>query len=128
MGDLDIYYSSLASPHSVDCWCSRWDVKDFSIVIETFLNKSDFQTIQDHTVPGAVGELYKVLGRPVYYDKTWNGENTLMFSPNTTAQSRLKSMREDTIIYVKNITSSPIEGSSGLIMVKIEGYISGTGD
>jgi hypothetical protein len=42
--------------------------------------------------------------------------------------SSLYKTRKDTLIYVKNINDSPIEGDSGWINVKIEGTISGSGD
>jgi hypothetical protein len=125
MNDLRVYYSSLSSPHYVDCKCSRWDISDYSLTFETWLTKSQLQTLRNNITPGAVGELYTILGKPRYYDKTWNGENTIKLVPNINNDSTLKSMREEKIIYVKNISDSPIAGTSGYINVKIEGYISG---
>lgn len=126
-GDLNIYYSSLADPHYINCWCTRWDETNWDIIIETFLDKSSVQTLINNTTPGAVGELYEVLGSRVYYDKTWEGNNTLKFSPNSGCKvSTLKDMREDKIVYVKNLTTSPIEGANGLINVKIEAIKSGS--
>jgi len=126
--DLDIYYNSLAGSDHINCWCTRWSVSNYSITIETILNKTDLGTLQSNTVPGAVGELYKVLGKPRFYDKTWTGSNTLMLSPSSNVQSNLKNMRDDKLIFVKNMTSSPFEGDQGYLQVKIEGYISGSLD
>lgn len=125
VGDLRVYYSSLASPHSIDCRLSRWDVNNYTVTMETWLTKSQLNTIRTHLRPGATGELYKLYDRPIYRDKTWRGDNTIMLSPRDAAESNIKEMRDDTIIFVKNISSSPIRGPSGWINVKIEGHISG---
>jgi len=125
-GDLLIFYSgSSYNTSGIDCKCSRWDVSDYDVVVETWLTKSQLQTLRSNITPGAVGELYKVLGKPTYYDKTWSSENTLRLSPIENAG--FDDMREDTYIYVSNITDTPLEGPSGWINVKIEGKISGTG-
>jgi hypothetical protein len=124
--DLKIYYSSLTGNDFICCNCSRWDTQDYNIVIETLLTKSQLQTLRNNITPGATGELYQVLGKPHYYDQTWNGENTLKLHPNQANISTLPAMREEKLIYVKNLVTNPIEGSSGLINVKIEGYISGS--
>jgi len=124
--DLRIYYSSLASPHYIEGPCLRWNTSNYTITVETILDKYHLNKLRDHTTPGATGELYKILDRPVYYDSTWTGDNTIKLSPVTNSNSNLKSMREDTIIYVKTLTTNPIEGPSGYIHVKIEGYISGS--
>jgi len=138
-GDLLIYYSSLSEPHHIDCRCSRWDQVDWNITVETWLKKDNVQILLDNTTPGAVGELLDVLGSKTHYDKTWSGENTIKLVPNTrkifvmsgsisygTVNSTLRSMRQPTIIYVKNITTSPIEGNRLWMNVKIEGVKSGS--
>jgi len=141
-GDMLLYYDNQfndTSPKYIDCWCSRWDTSEYSLTLETWLKRSDVQTLQNNVKPGAVGELYKILDRPTYYDKTWSGDNTLMIVPNNYTsreiatntpegnnRSYLPSMRSTKIIYVKNLTFNPVEGSKGFINTKIEGYISGT--
>lgn len=130
--DLIIYYGSLTDPDFIDCKCSRWDTEGYSIVVETWLTPSQLQTLRNNITPGAVDELYTVLGRPLYYDKTWEGKNTLYISANRTPLSpasygsKLYKMRRPTHMYVSNITTSPIKGASKFIDVKIEGYISGS--
>jgi len=125
-GDLIIYYDSLNIDY-IDCKCSRWDVDNYNIVLETWLTKSQLQTLRDNIRPGATDELYKLLGRPKYVDKTWTGDNTLRIVPNPAGSSTLNKMRNEKLIFVKNISDSPIKGDSGWINVKIEGYISGMG-
>lgn len=140
-GDLLIFYDSLSQTASnyIDCWCSRWDVSNYSFTIETWLKKDDIDTLRTNITPGAVGELYRILGRPLYYDKTWSRDNTLMFFPNiyksfdratqnyiSGSATNLSKMRSKTIGYVKNVTEHPIPNTDW-IEVKIECMISGSG-
>lgn len=128
--DLAIFYDSLAGNDYIDCRCSRWDVQNYSIIVETWLKKDDLQTLRSNITPGAVGELYTILGRPRYYDGTWAGDNTLRLFPTPSSNempgSTLHEMRSEKLIFVKNITEHPLEASSGWTEVKIEGMISGT--
>lgn len=125
-GDLLIYYNTLEYSSYIQCRCSRWDVNNYSVIVETWLKENDLNTLREYVTPGAVGELFTILGRPTYYDKTWTSGNTIKLKPNE--NNNLSKMRKETIVYVKNMTTSPIEGSDGWINVKIEGYVSGSGD
>lgn len=116
--DLKIYYNTFDGENYICCWCSRWDVEDYSIIIETWMNKEDLMNLRNNIVPGAADELYTILGQPTYYDATWQAENTLYLVPTFGS-------RTEKLIYVKNINDSPLEGEKGYIDVKIEGYISG---
>lgn len=111
---------------SIDCWASRWDTNNYSLTIETWMKKSDLQSLRDSITPQAVGELYKILGKPTYYDRTWTASNTLTVSVDTSKY--LSYMRDDTTIYVKNISDKPLPGASGWINVKIEAVLSGNTD
>ena len=124
--DLQIYYDSLTDADFIDCWCSRWDVQNYNVIIETWLKKADLQTLRDNITPGAIGELYVVLGRPRFFDSTWQGNNTIMLSPNSDYQ--LSNMRKETLGFVKTITTNPVGADSGWINCKIELAISGSGD
>lgn len=128
--DLAIYYGSMEENDFLDCRCSRWDVNNYTIIVETWLKKGDVQTLLSNITPGAVGELYKILGKPHYYDKTWSKSNTLKFLPTPSSSSmqtsKLRYMRNETIAYPKNITLHPIKNTaSGWIEVKLECLISG---
>jgi hypothetical protein len=124
--DLLIYYDTLTDNDFIECWCSRWDIDNYSVIAETWLKEDEYNTIKDNTRPGAVAELFNILGKPHYYDKSWSGKNTLRLKPNPLSHSTLPEMRKDTIIYVKNITTYVPDGVSGFIYTKIEGYISGS--
>jgi len=127
--DLLIYYGNRDTKDYIDCRCSRWDVQNYDVIVETWLKKSDLITLRDNTVPGAVGELYTILGKPRYYDQTWQGNNTLYLKPNPAPEdmtmSNLENMKEDCYIYVQNITEHPITNTDW-ISVKIEGKLSGS--
>jgi hypothetical protein len=124
--DLKIYYDDLIDPNYTQSWCTRWDTSDYSITIETWLDKEGITNIVNNLRPGAVSELYQVLGKPFYYDQSWIGANTLRISPNIESESNLKNMRKETIIYPKNISTSPVAGRKDWFVLKIEGYISGS--
>jgi hypothetical protein len=117
--DLYIYYDST---HYVSGMCSRWDAQNYSIIVEMWLKKGAFNDLNDNIRPGAVKELYKILGKPKYVDTSWTGDNTLKLSP--VAGTKLFKMRRQTLIYPKSITSIPINGPSKFINVKIEGFTS----
>jgi hypothetical protein len=114
---------STLSEELFSCNYTRFDVSNFSLVIETFLNKDDLKTLKDNVTPGAVKELYILLGKPKYYDSTWTNSNTLKLKNLGTMGGTMQNMRDEYIIYVKNLSSSPVEGTSGIINVKIEGII-----
>ena len=117
IGDLLIYYNG---NDYIDCRCSRWNVSNKSIVIETWLDKSDLQNLRNNIVPGAVDGLYKIMGDEIFYDKTWQGLNTITLRPNEYTlrighdiwegnnTSNLKNMRGEITVYPKTITTHPI--------------------
>jgi len=123
--DMAIYYGSGGS--YIDCRCSRWDVQDYTIIVESWLKKDEIQELRNNITPGAVGELYQVLGKPHYYDKTWQGQNTIKILPTPSSVcmpgSTLKSMRNSTVCYVKNYTEHPVSNTDW-IEIKIEAMVS----
>ena len=77
VSDLLIYYDSLTGNDVISCRCSRWDTDNYSFIIETWLKKDDLNTLISNITPGATDELYNILSKPTYYDKTWQGQNIL---------------------------------------------------
>lgn len=122
--DLRIFFKPFTSADNICCRCSRWDISNYSFTIETWLTKTQLQTLREHIRPGATGEFYSILSNQVYYDQSWSADNTLMFSPNPNHQSNLKNMKQDSLGYVKNITTHPI--NKDWIEVKIECFRSGS--
>jgi len=82
--------------------------------------------LNDSITPGAVGTLYKILGKPRFYDSTWSNSNTLTFSP-TGNVGDLRYRVNETTGFVKTITTHPLPGDSLLIETKLECVISGMG-
>ena len=125
--DLLIYYNSLGGSDYIDCWCTGWSVNNYTFTLRTCMDKTDYDRLRGNIVPGAVGEMYRILGKPLYYDKTWNGENTIMIKPNDESlwgrMSNLHKMRNDVVLYVKLINEHPITDT--LTELKIEGMVSG---
>lgn len=113
---------------SILCWCSRYDVSNYSVTVETWLKKSDLQSLRSSIIPGATGDLYTVLGRPHHYDKTWTADNTIRVIPNDSHGSTLDDMRSEKVLFVKNISDTPLEGTSGWLNVKLECLLSGSSD
>jgi len=134
--DLLIYYNpcNLEDSHYIDCWCSRWDVDNYNVIVETWITKDDYKNLMGNIAPGAVDELYEILGKKHYFDTTWNAGNTLVLYPNKYSQKHrtekregkipgnLTRMRRQTVIYPKNITTNTI--NEDWIGIKIEGNIS----
>jgi hypothetical protein len=110
---LNIYYGTLKEPDFINCWCSRWDAQDDSIIIETFLTESQVKTLSDNITPGAVSALFTVMGKTTYYDSSF-GSNKLLFRANKNQTSNLVNMRNEFSGYVKNFTSYPIKNTEYL--------------
>ena len=122
--DLKIYYDSLEGDDYIECACSRWDIANHDVIIETWLTKTQLSTLRSNTIPGAIGELHIATIGISYYDSTWEDKNTIKLTP---IGENLNNMRNETTIYVKNITTSCVEGNQGNINVKIEGKTRGAG-
>jgi hypothetical protein len=121
---FDLFLSG--STYSIPCNCSRFNTDNYSIIIETWLKKADLSTLRNNIRPGATGEMYNILGRPHFYDKSFTGANTLKLVPNPASNSTLHKMRRTKIVYPKTITTGCEEGPSGWLFVKIESNVSGS--
>jgi len=118
VNDLRIYVSGGSI---ITCPCSRWDQDNYTIIIETYLNRNQRDLLRSNIRPGAVAELYRLLGRPVYYDTSF-GSNTIKLSP--VSGTRLAEMHSDTVIYVKRYSERITDAND--FHVKIEAFISGS--
>lgn len=128
-GDLKIYYSSQSGgEYTYYGWATRWDASNYSITVETYLPAIESKELVAALKPGAVGELYQILGRPYYYDKTWNGSNTLVITPIDHKGSTMPNMRSEKTVYVQNIVTHPVsrDQENEWISVSIEGFVSGS--
>lgn len=118
LNDMRIYVSGGSY---IDCPCSRWDQENYTLIIETYLDKDKRDILRSKIRPGAVAELFQLLGRPVYYDTSF-GSNTLRITP--IAGTQLANMHSEKIIYVKNYAERITPAND--FHIKIEGYISGS--
>ena len=117
MNDLRIYVSGGSY---IECPCARWDEENYSVTIETYLTKSQRDTLRNNIRPGAVAELYRILGKPVYYDTSF-GMNTITVAPISGTQ--LANMHSEVTLYVKNYAERITDAND--FHVKIVGYKSG---
>jgi hypothetical protein len=117
-GSMRIYYSTNSYPNFyIDTWCTRWDEGNWDITLETFMNSSNRGKLFRHIIPGAVKELYNILGTPTYIDTTYSSSNTLFLEPlHTYGLSSVRWRRE---IAVKSISDTFINWD--WFGIKIEG-------
>ena len=111
---------------SIPCNTKRWDCSNYNIVLETWMIKSDLQNLRNSIVPGATKELYQIMGKPYFYDQTWQANNTIRVIPQAN-EGNLYNMRKEKTVFVKSITDSPCEGQmgkNGYLDVKMEFNIS----
>jgi len=116
---LRIYYSCNSYPNNyIECFCNRWDEDNWSVIIETFMRSGARNELFTYVTPGAVKELYSILGDPYFIDTTYASANTLIFEPQH--GFGISSLREKRMIGVKNISDSFI--NPNYFNIKIEGY------
>jgi len=142
-GDLILHWTGFNPDDSatfIDCWCSDWKISNYEFSIETWLTKEDSDKLKAHIVPGAVRELYSILGNPQYIDTTYDASNTITIVPNIYTykksgssynysgnnRSILNQMISTTTIFPKTLSEGIINGDSSWINIKIEGFISGS--
>lgn len=106
-----------SADRGIRCWNSRWDEGNWDMTVETFMDPCDRNYLMDNVTPGAVSELYNILGTPKYIDTTWRNRNTLIFEP--ISDYGLSSLRQRRKIGVRNITDSFI--TPEVYFLKIEG-------
>jgi len=112
-----LYYSGNNYPNTyVDVPIKRWDESNWDVVIEMFLGSSNRNSIFANVTPGAVRELYNILGTPKFIDTTYNSGNTIILEP--LHGYGLSSLREKRTCAVKNISDTFINWNN--FNVKIE--------
>ena len=116
--DLRIYVSGGAY---IECPCSRWDQDNYTLIVEAYLTKSQRDILRSKIRPGAVAEMYQLLGRPVYYDTSF-GSNTIRLVPISGTQ--LANMHSAKTVYVKNYAERITPAND--FHIKIEAFISGS--
>lgn len=126
INSLQIYYGNEEPNQYVDVMCTRWDEGNWDVTIEIFCNSSSRNTLYSYVTPGAVREMYNILGTPYYWDITYTSGNTLYLVPNSSqvggkAKWALSSLRVPRRISVKGISDTFI--NQNYFNVKIEGYI-----
>jgi len=115
---LRIYVSCNNYPNNyIDCWCTRWDEGNWDVTFETFLGSGARDFLFSNVTPGAVRELYNILGTPRFIDTTYKSGNSIRIFP--IAGTGLYNLREERIIAVKNISDSFI--TPDRFHIKVEG-------
>lgn len=110
--NIEIYNDSFTSLS----WCSRWDEENWSVIIEIIADREARDAIRQHITPGAVAELYNILGEPRYIDTTYSSGNTIWLK----GRRGLFNLRDPTKIAVKNYSEKMLP--DGRFLIKLEGY------
>ena len=109
--------TTLTTGDSIDCWASRFDIDNYNITIETILSPGDRNDLFKNITPGAVRELYNILGTPYFIDSTYSSGNTINVDPIGNLADIVNSYK----IAIKSISDTPIGAGNKLFSVKIEG-------
>jgi len=119
MASLKIFMPSAMSSTVIDCWATRFDESDKkNVIIETFLDSSQRNTLFSNITPGLVRELYSVLGVTKFVDGTFRKKNTLFLEPQS--GYGLSGIRSGKSVAVKSASDVIIPGGSGYFNVKLE--------
>ena len=99
-------------------WCTRWDEGNWDVTIEVMAHKQDRDMIAGAVTPGAVAELYNILGTPYYRDITYNSGNTVVVTP--IHGFGISSLRQQRKIGIKRYSDTHL--GKELFSIKLEGY------
>ena len=119
-GSMKIYYSGNQYPdYYFEAWCTRWDEGNYDVVIETFLESSNRNTLFAHVTPGSIRDLMEnnPIGLHYFIDTTYKSGNTLIFEP--IHNYGLSSLRESRMIGIKSVQDTFLTPDK--FHVKIEG-------
>jgi len=108
--NLRIYSSAFSS----NLWCTRWDEDNWRIIIEAIADKTTRDNIRNNIVPGAVAELYNILGKPQFVDTTYSSGNTITLLP----KRMLSNLRDEVTVAVKSYSETMIRWD--MFRIKLE--------
>lgn len=111
-------YRAEWNDRAIRCWCSRWDEGNWDGSFEFIMDPCDRNFIFPRVTPGAVRELYNILGTPEFIDTTYTSSNTLIVEP--IAGCGVSSLRSRRVIGVKNISDNFLNKDT--FVVKMDGY------
>lgn len=101
---LKIFMPSAGASDYIQCWCTRHDMDNYNIILETFLGSANRNLLFSHVVPGAYRELYSILGVPKFIDTTYQQQNTLWLEP--VSGYGLSSIRTGNLVTCKSVSDS----------------------
>ena len=113
-----VYREEMWTDRDIRCWCNRWDEGNWDVTIETMMDAHDRNFLFEHVTPGAVSELYNILGTPYYKDSTLKSGNTLIIAPYS-SDFGLNDLAQSRTIAVKNISDDFVNWE--IFGIKIEG-------
>jgi len=119
-GDIEIYVGGMTDNEKIKSYCTRWDVSNYLLTVETFVDKDNANLIRENCNPGQYQRHDILTDHPQFTDLSLNNDNMIKIKP----LSNLSDMREEKIIYVKSYGEHIL--SKNLLNIKIEGYISGS--
>ena len=108
--NLTIYNFTFSS----NLWCTRWDEDNWRIIIEAIADKTTRDNIRNNIVPGAVAELYNILGKPQFVDTTYSSGNTITLLP----KRMLSNLRDEVTVAVKSYSETMLRWD--MFRIKLE--------
>jgi len=111
------YFPTKTTSGFVSVPITRWDEGNWDVTIESFMGGANRNTLFSNVTPGAVSELYNILGTPRFIDTTYKSSNTFVIEPQ--AGWGVSSVRQKRTIAVKNISDNFL--TKDYFHVKIEG-------
>ena len=120
-GSYNISGNAIGGPvwtnNPVGCMCSNWKESNYDVTIETFLDASDRGYLFDNLIPGAIKQVYTILGQPHFADLSYSSGNSIIASP--IIGSNLADMYSEKVIICKHLTDVPI--NTKLFHIKLDG-------
>jgi len=61
--------------------CAEFDETNYEVILDIELKRADRDQLLSKITPGAISELYNILGEPRFIDTTYSSGNTLWIYP-----------------------------------------------